>query len=802
MKELLDAIAVKEQLTALLSEEFSTTPEKASNNQLYHALCLMVKRILAAKRKAFMDQAVKNGQKQVHYLSMEFLLGRSLKNSLANLGLDGSAARALKDWKVNLEALYELEPDAGLGNGGLGRLAACYLDAMATCALPATGYSICYEFGIFRQKLEDGWQTELPDTWLPGGSVWLTERPSEKIEVRFGGNIQEIWDGSYHSVEHKDYVSVYAVPCDLFISGFDTKGVSLLRLFKAESSAFDMSLFNSGNFSGAMNSEMTASVISKVLYPNDNFQEGKLLRLRQQYFLSCAAVNDIVKKHLETYGTMENFAQKNAIHINDTHPTLAIPELMRLLLDECGYSWEKAWDIVTKTFAYTNHTILSEALETWDQDMFRNLLPRIYQIVHEINERFCRTLYERTGDLNRVASMAVLANHQVRMANLCVAACHRVNGVSALHSEILKKDLFASYCQLWPEKFTNVTNGIAARRWLYQSNPGLTALLRETIGEAFLKDMNRLIDFLPFQNDPQVLERLHTIKQENKQRLCDYIRRASGVTVNPCSLFDVQVKRLHEYKRQQLNALHILTEYLWIKDHPNAPFAPKSYLFGAKAAPGYYMAKQIIRLLCILSKAFEEDPQVRDKLRIVYLEDYRVTLSELLMPAAEISEQISLAGKEASGTGNMKLMLNGAVTLGTLDGANVEIAQRVGPENIFIFGMKAQEAKALARSGSYQPQAFYEKDNRIHRAIDLLYKGIGGQQFKDVADMLRFHDSYMTLKDFDDYCAAHEKAGRLYQEIPSWQRMSLVNIAQSGYFCADRSVREYAEHIWDIPVEQ
>ena len=788
---------VTERLVAILEDSFSTTPANASDEELYQALCILCKKMLARKRKQFMRDALSEGQKQVHYLSMEFLLGRSLKNNLFNLGLVDTVRTALEAMNVDLERLYEYEPDAGLGNGGLGRLAACYLDAMATEAIPATGYSICYEYGIFRQKLVDGWQTELPDAWLPGGSVWLTERPSEKIEIKFGGTLQETWDKGYHNVVLHDTASVWAVPCDLYVSGYDTEGVSLLRLYKAESSAFDMSAFNAGNFTGAMQADQTASVISKVLYPNDNFYEGKQLRLRQQYFFSAAAISDIVKQHLENYGTMANFAEKNAIHINDTHPTLAIPELMRILLDECGYGWDPAWRIVTDTFAYTNHTVLSEALESWDLDLFRALLPRIYQIVNEINERFCRDLFARTGgDLERIASMAVIANHQVRMANLCAATCHKVNGVSALHSDIVKNELFRDFSVFWPDRFVNVTNGIAARRWLMQANPGLTKLLCETIGDGFTHDMQRLEDFMRYRDDPTVLDALAQVKRENKLRFCAYMQKTAGVAVDPASVFDVQVKRLHEYKRQQLSALHILSEYLWLCDHPDAPFTPKTYIFGAKAAPGYYMAKQIIRLLCAMSQLFEQDARVKDKLRIVYLEDYRVTLAELLMPAAEISQQISLAGKEASGTGNMKLMLSGAVTMGTLDGANVEIAEQVGRDNILIFGMTKEEA--AQRAVGYDPHAIYRQDERLQRALQLMYDGICGHHFKDVADMLVYHDSYLALADFDAYCEAHAEAMRRYAVPRAWQRMSLVNTAKSGFFCADRSVREYAEKIWRL----
>ena len=706
---------------------------------------------------------------------------------------------ALGELGIDPEKMYALEPDAGLGNGGLGRLAACYLDAMATENVPAMGYSILYEYGIFKQRIIDGWQTETPDYWLPGGSVWLRKKPDRTVPIKFGGRIEESWEGEHHSVNHVDYQVVYAVPHDMYVTGFHGEGVACLRLWKAQSPGFDMEAFNRGDYVNSVGASSAAEAISKVLYPNDNHMEGKMLRLKQQYFLTAASISDIVRRHLSLFGTLDNFGEKNAVQINDTHPTLAIPELMRVLLDDCGYSWDKAWDIVTRTFAYTNHTVMAEALEKWNEDIFRNLLPRIYQIVQEIDRRFCCELRDNYHyDQYDIDRMRVIYDFQVRMANLAVIGSHSVNGVSKLHSQIIKDSVFHDFYLLTPYKFKNVTNGIASRRWLYQSNPGLTNLLFDTIGEDWLDDMTQLKKFKKYAADSSVLDRLAAVKKENKERLARYVLDTTGITLNTDSIFDVQVKRLHEYKRQHLNALHILWEYLFLKDHPDAPFPPKTYIFGAKAAPGYFLAKQIIKFICTLRDVIEANPQVREKLRIVFLENYSVTISELLMPASEISEQISLAGTEASGTGNMKLMLNGAITLGTLDGANVEIGERVGASNILIFGMTTEQVNEMKASG-YRPSYFYGRDERLRSAIDFLAHGLGDQQFPDIVNSLRYSDPYMALADFASYCEIQEQASKLYTAKGQvWQKMSLQNIAESGYFCADRSIRDYCHDIWNL----
>lgn len=788
---------LQRQFLNRLQEDFNVTPEEASERQIYKALSSVVVRYLRKKRRSFMTEVHSTGKKQVYYLSMEFLMGRSLKTSLYNIGAADMAADMLREFDISLDRIFEYEPDAGLGNGGLGRLAACYLDGMATDGYPAMGYSICYEYGIFKQKMENGWQTELPDNWLPGGEVWLVPKPGRAIDIHFDGQISEAWNGDYHSVVHTNYTTVTAVPSDMYVSGYDSEGVSVLRLWQARVPSFDMGKFNQGDYAQAMGQNNIAQAITKVLYPNDNHLEGKSLRLRQQYFLCAASIGDIVNHHMSVYGTLDNFHEKVAIHINDTHPTLAIPELMRILMDDCGYSWNQAWHIVENTFAYTNHTVMSEALEKWDENLIRQVVPRIYDIICESNRRYCGALKNHGASEEQIARMSIIQNGQIHMAKLCVEACHSVNGVSKLHSEIIKQDLFHEECLENPHKFKNVTNGIAYRRWLYQSNPGLTSLLRETIGDHFLKDASDLKKFCVFERDTSVLERLEKVKKENKEAFARYIKQTEGVILNTDSIFDVQVKRLHEYKRQQMNALNILAEYNALLENPDREFTPKTYIFAAKAAPGYYMAKQIIKMIWAISEEIRRNEKIRDKLAVYFLEDYRVTLSEILMPASEISEQISLAGTEASGTGNMKLMLNGAVTLGTLDGANVEIKEQVGNENIIIFGMTADEVASRQTAG-YHPGQIYDQSHTLRMAIDRMYRGINGSTFEEVANSLRQKDPYMALADFDAYQKAQAYASECYRDRMKWNRMSLNNIAGAGIFSADRAVDEYARTIWDL----
>lgn len=786
----------KELLSAKLSHFMGVSPEEATDEQYYKAIALILRDMMSQGRAEFSEEADKAGTKKIYYLCMEFLMGRSLKNNLYNLNLTDVFESVLSDYGVKLESLYACEPDAGLGNGGLGRLAACYLDGLATQGYPARGYSILYEAGIFKQKLVDGWQTELPDFWLPGGDVWLVPHEESTLEVRFEGEVHDSWDNQFHHVELVNYKPVQAVPYDMYVAGKDGKGISVLRLWSAKAPALDMSLFNQGDYMRAMEQNAMAEVISKVLYPADNHPEGKSLRLRQQYFLVSASVQDIVHRHLRVYGTMDNFAEKAAVHINDTHPTLAVPELMRILLDECGYGWDDAWKIVTNAIAYTNHTVMKEALECWPEDLYKRLMPRIWQITKEIDNRFRNFVWQATQNADQVERMAIMSNGVVRMANLCVASAHSVNGVSALHSEILKESVFHDFYMLTPNKFKNVTNGIAHRRWLCQSNPELTKLLEELIGGGFVYHADELLKLREYKDDPSVLEALERIKRHNKEAFAEQVKKNTGIVLDPDSIFDVQVKRLHEYKRQHLNALNILTEYLAIKANPNAEVTPHTYIFGAKAAPGYFMAKKIISFICALGDLINNDPDVRGRLKVVYCEDYNVTMAENLMPAADISEQISLAGTEASGTGNMKLMLNGAITLGTMDGANIEIFDAVGEDNIFIFGMKTPEVEQLKRRG-YNPQNYYNNNAELHNTIDFINRvGIAGKQFPEIGGTLLNNDPYMVLADFADYRRAQQEAVRTYADRTAWNRKSLMNISGAGRFAADRAINEYARDIW------
>ena len=779
-----------------LMSECNVTIDAASADQIYRCLAMITRQIMSDRQKQYQSKVLGEGKKQVYYLCMEFLMGRSLRTSLFNLGLNEVAESVLADADVKIDTIYEQEPDAGLGNGGLGRLAACYLDGMATDGIPGTGYSILYEYGIFKQKIVDGWQQETADNWLPGGQVWIKSHPDQAQEIRFDGQAIETWEGGFHHVKYENYNSVIAVPNDMYVAGYGSNGVSKLRLWQAKAPSFDMSSFNAGNYNTAISQSASPELISKILYPNDNHTEGKILRLRQQYFFSAASIADILQNHLNQYGTLDNLADKVAIQLNDTHPTVAIPEMMRILLDECSYEWDAAFDICRKVFAYTNHTVMSEALEKWNADIFRNTLPRIWQIVCEMDRR-CRADLAKAfpGDQGKIDYMAIIGDNQVRTANICAYTCHAINGVSKLHSEIIKDSVFHDYFLYKPQAFKNVTNGIAYRRWLLCSNPGLTHLLEETIGDGFKTDASELKKLEKFVDDKTVQAAAAKVKRENKANFANYLQKATGQVIDPDSIFDCQVKRMHEYKRQHLNALNIAAEYLYLKNNPNAEFTPKTYIFGAKAAPGYYMAKQMIRMICKLGKLIDEDPAVRGKLRIVYLEDYCVSLSERLMPASEVSEQISLAGTEASGTGNMKFMLNGAITLGTLDGANVEIADAAGHENEIIFGMLTPEVNALKGMG-YHPNAFINGDNTAMAVLDFLEKGWNGENFNEVTSNLRNSDPYMVMADFKDYRRAQHDLQELYRDKQKWNHMSLKNISNAGIFSADRSIMDYARDIW------
>ena len=707
----------KDLIKGKLSRYFGVTPAEATKDQVYKAVVMVVRDILLEKRQQFHKKVKARRAKRVYYLCMEFLMGRSLKNSLYNLSATAVFEKAVESYGFKLDDLYELEPDAGLGNGGLGRLAACFMDALATGSYPAMGYSLRYEYGLFKQKIVDGWQIELPDVWLPGGEAWLTQRTDKSFIVRFNGQIEEKWTENGLQTNYVNCNEVQAVAYDMMVSGKDSDAVSVLRLWKAKPvTDFNMKLFSQGEYYQAMTEDNDADLITKVLYPADNHNAGKSLRLKQQYFLCSASIQNIVEDHKHRYGNIADLPKLAAIHLNDTHPAMAIPELMRILIDEYYYDWDKAWAITTSTCAYTNHTVLAEALETWSEDLIARQIPRIHSIIKEINRRLCEQLWNKfPGEWAKISRMSIIEHDRIKMANLSVYGGHSVNGVSALHSEIIKTSVFKDFYDFTPEKFTNVTNGIAHRRWLNQSNPELAALLNECIGTAYELDGSQLANFKKFEDDESVLKRLDEIKLIKKKQFADYARKKQGLIINPNTLFDVQAKRLHEYKRQLLNVLNIIDTYLDLNDNPNKEVVPKTYIFGAKAAPGYDMAKKIIKLINYLAAEIKNNAAVKDKLNVVYMEDYNVSMSEKLMPASEVSEQISLAGKEASGTGNMKFMINGALTIGTLDGANVEMAQAVGKQNIFIFGYKANEVDEIWRNG-YSSSKYYNESPKIGRA--------------------------------------------------------------------------------------
>ena len=792
---------IKDMIESASYKAFGVSAMELNTMQLYKCVATVVRDMLLEKRTAFNRQYKARERKRVHYLSMEFLMGRSLKNNLFNMELDGLFADTLKKYyKVNIDDLYECEPDAGLGNGGLGRLAACYLDCLAKENYPVMGHSLRFEYGFFQQKIVDGWQTELPDNWLPGGEVWLKERPDKIQVVRFGGEVKEIWTDNGAVYEQVGYEEVQAFPYDMVVEGYRANAVGVLRLWSARNNKpFDFRTFGQGEYLRALEEQSNAEMITKVLYPNDNHEEGKMLRLKQEYFLVSAAMQNIVADHYKRYGNFDNFVNMVAVHINDTHPALCGPELMRIFVDEYRMDWNKAWSIVTQICAYTNHTVLAEALECWPEYIFKKLLPRIYQIVVEINERACKQFFDKTHDFKKVSDLAVIAYDQVRMANLSIISSHKVNGVSALHSDILKKDLFNDFYKLDKNKFTNVTNGIAYRRWLCQANPGLTALIKDLIGDGFLTDASELTKLNTYLDDEEVHQQMAKIKLQNKKKFADIASKKLGVKLDPNTRFDVQVKRLHEYKRQLLNVLKIVSLYHDLKENPDLDVTPQTFIFGAKAAPSYYTAKEVIRLICCIQKDLEQNPKIREKLNVVFMENYCVTMAESLIPAAEVSEQISLAGKEASGTGNMKFMINGALTLGTLDGANVEMSEAVGLDNIFIFGLTAREASDLWADG-YNSTDYYFKLPKLRAIVEDLNLGFGGTTFETVSNyLLRNYpiaDPYMCFADFASYMSCHERMNETYKDVNLWNRMSLKNIAEAGRFSADRSVREYAEKIW------
>ena len=795
---------LEKKLSAKLLSRGVTDPASATPEQLYQAVVYLVKDVLNKNRTEFKRRTKAAESKRVCYLCMEFLIGRSLKNNLLNLGMFDSLGQVLGRFGRTFDEVFACEIDPGLGNGGLGRLAACFMDSLTALDYFASGYSLLYENGLFRQKLVDGEQVEIPDEWIEKGGAWLIPRPEKSVNVRFGGQIKEEWKNGRLTVENTEYDEVRAVAYDLMIPGTETNAVNTLRLWRAKDVSVPTFAFGTqGDYVKSLEGKNKAEEITRQLYPPDNYDEGKLLRLTQQYFLVSASLQSIFSDYYATYGSLAGFSDKISIHINDTHPALCVPELMRILMDVYSYSWEDAWETVVKTVSYTNHTVLPEALECWRVDLFRLRLPRIYTIVEEINRRFCANLWELyPGDWDRISRMAIVAYGQVRMANLSVVGSHTVNGVSALHSDILKKTVFHDFYKMTPWKFTNVTNGVFHRRWLASANPKLTSLITESIGGGFIENPEKLAELERFSTDSEMLKRLGEVKHANKERFAKYVLEKTGRTLDPSSVFDVQVKRMHEYKRQLLNGLKILSMYQELCENPSADIPAQTFVFGAKAAAGYQMAKKLIKFLYFLGRELEANPLTRDRLKLVFMEDYNVSLAEVLIPSADISEQISLAGKEASGTGNMKLMMNGALTLGTLDGANVEILDAVGDPNIYIFGLNTYEVDELWRHG-YVAREFYHHSERLRKTIDRLGYPIGGENFSSIADYLlnggyTVADPFMCLADFDSYCLAYEKALGDYQKKEEWNRRSLINIARSGRFSSDVSIRTYAEKIWHM----
>ena len=790
---------VRSAIEDKLCAHFGVTSKNATDDQVFRASAIVIREIMS-RLLAFGED--KKADREVHYLSMEFLMGRSLMKNAFNLGISEALIGAISDLGRNASDIFEEENDAGLGNGGLGRLAACYMDSMASLGIPATGYSICYELGIFRQKIQDGRQTEIADDWRSAAESWLVTRSDEAVEVRFGGHIVPHWDnfGHYHA-EHIGYTTVTAVPRDMLIAGYKGDTVNTLRLWDARSTtALDMYLFSEGEYVKSLEQRTMSEVITKVLYPADDHLQGKQLRLKQQYFFVSATAQSIVRKHMERYGDIRTFAKHHVIQINDTHPTLVIPELMRIFMDEYGLGWDEAWEIVTASVAYTNHTVMSEALEKWPQELIQTLLPRVWEILCEINRRWCEYLRAAFGESEKVGRNLIIQDDGVHMANLCLAACFKVNGVSALHGEILKTDLFRDICELRPERFTYVTNGIDHRRWLAQINPRLNSLVCDLLGgESYLLKPETLIRLADFADEPAVRDRVNEIKLLNKQDFAAFARRQDGFKLNTDAILDVQVKRLHEYKRQLLCAMLITRLQNMLHANPNTEFTPRTFVFGAKAAAGDRTAKRIIELILSLADDVNSDPLCKGRLQVYFMENYRVSAAEALMPAAQVSEQISTAGKEASGTGNMKLMLNGAVTIGTLDGANVEMNERLGDKNMFLFGLHADEVTALKAAG-YDPKAYAARDGELMAVLDRFSRGFkDGKSYSDlVSGLLYGGDPYMLIADYRDYVATHDRMYKTIADDGERAGLSIINTAQAGIFAADRAVREYAEGIWKI----
>lgn len=786
---------------------FGQSLEESSTADKYVALSTLIREIINKRWYQSNQQYSTSKEKQVYYFSMEFLLGRLLSSNLFNLGMTEVCCQGLKELGIELTELEVVEHDAGLGNGGLGRLAACFLDSMASLHLPGHGTGIRFRHGMFEQKIVDGYQVELPDNWLRDGYVWETRKADRAVTVKFGGNVRLEQQGGRLAAIHENYEPVLAVPYDVPIVGANCNTVNTLRLWSAETNQFDLSSFSKGDFLKAVEAKYSLEATSQILYPDDNYPEGKTLRLKQQYFFVSAGLQSIVRRYKRTHGgtpaDLANFHKKIAVHINDTHPALAVPELMRILMDEEGLGWDQAWYVTRNTISYTNHTILPEALEKWPVDLVQALLPRMYMIINELNERFCALLWKKyPGDWERIRDMALIGDGYVHMAHLAVVGSHSVNGVAEVHSNILKNEVMAPFHQFFPHRFNNKTNGVTHRRWLAKANPDLAALITEAIGPGWLAHPDELANLHRFAHDSGFQSRIKSVKQANKERLANYIQGKMGIAVDVNSIFDVQIKRIHAYKRQTLNALHILDLYNRLKADPDLDIEPRTFIFAGKSATGYYLAKRIIKFINTLAQIINNDPAIGGKIKVVFLENYSVSLAELIIPAADVSEQISTASKEASGTGNMKLMMNGAITIGTLDGATIEIKDEVGDNNIVIFGLTAEQVLNYYKFGGYNVLDIYNGNPRIKLVVDQLVNGflpVSPDEFDCIHhSLMRTNDEYFVLKDFADYAAAQDRLNSLYSKQRCWQAMAINNIAFSGRFASDRTVSEYAIGIWKI----
>ena len=782
---------------------YAQSIKDATNEQLLNVLCSVIKDLISKK---WIDNKL-DSQKEVYYFSIEFLLGRQLKSNLLNLGIEDVVRTSLKELDIDLDNLINAESDPALGNGGLGRLAACFLDSMASLDISGHGYGIRYKHGLFEQKFINGYQVEVPDNWLThGGYAWETVRPNKAIVVKFEGNISLVDKNGRLEANHTDYIPVMAMPYDIPIIGYRNNSINTLRLFKSEVLSRDFGPLtihakNSyGSYEDALKYKYYAEEISQVLYPNDSNYAGKLLRLKQEYFFVSAGIQDIIRKYKKNKLDIKKLNEKVAIHINDTHPTLCIPELMRILLDEEKLSWDEAWNITINTISYTNHTIMTEAMERWPKEMLKTLLPRIYMIIEEINRRYINELKESNYDNDKIYRMSIIDNNDIKMANLSIVGSHSVNGVAKLHTELLKKEVLKDFYEHEPQKFNNKTNGIAHRRWLISANSELSDLITELISKDWKKDTSKLKELESYINDKTVLDKIGKIKYHNKERLAKFIKEKYNIDINPNSIFDVQIKRLHAYKRQLLNALHILHLYHELLENPNFDMDPRTFIFGAKAAPGYYLAKCIIKFINSLADKINNDPRINNKIKVVFLENYGVSTAELIIPAADVSEQISTTTKEASGTGNMKLMMNGAITLATLDGANIEIFDQVGKDNIVIFGLSANEVLNYNKFGGYSALDLYNSNRNIKRVVDDLINGFipnmekEGRQIYD--SLITYNDEYFVLRDIENYIEAQEKINKLYKNKDKWNQITLINIANSGIFSSDRTIEEYAQDIW------